>query len=142
MRETSAKRQAPFVLTPLRYAALLRRYALQPVLYIRPHHVGTGDRIFPGISFTAKVKRQPFYHITFAAIPMGIFSLLAVLTAAGRRVDSLNHRAHLNMILLLTASTYRIASGRGLPAINYLTSELHALEFLLLALLRRSLGPS
>lgn len=96
----------------------IREYSLEPQLYIRAHLVGTGERTFPGISFSAKVARHPFYHIVFAAVPMGLFSLLALLTGAGRQIDSLGHRAHLNMILVLTAAAYRIASSRGLPPIN------------------------
>lgn len=99
-----------------------REYDVVEELYIRPHLVGTGDRTFPGISFTAKVKRHPFYHIVYAAVPMGIFALIAVLTSASRKIENLNHRAHLNMILVLTAATYRVASARQLPPINYFTA--------------------
>lgn len=119
--DITVAKDCKIALTCMQLCPPIKEYRLHPVLYIRPHLVGTGDRIFPGVSFTCKVARHPFYHVIFAAIPMGIFSLLSVLTTAGRRVDSLSHRAHLSMILLLTASTYRIAAGRGLPAINYLT---------------------
>ena len=105
-------------LTCFKLCPPIKEYELSRSLYMRAHLVGTGDRMFPGISFTAKVVRNPFSHVICAALPMAIFSLLSVLTSAGRRVESLNHRAHINMILLLTASTYHIAASRGLPAIN------------------------
>jgi len=108
-------------MTCLKLCPPIKEYSLAPHLFIRPHLVGTGERTFPGISFTAKVNRHPFYNVVFAAIPMGLFALLSVLTAGSRRIENLNHRAHLSMILVLTAAAYRIASSRGLPPINYLT---------------------
>ena len=100
-----------------------REFVVEPLLYIRSHLAGAGDRKFPGLSITAKVKRKPFFHLVHQAIPMTLFSLLAVCTAAGRRVDQISHRAHLTMILVLTAATYRIASSRVMPAINYVSAQ-------------------
>lgn len=47
------------------------------------------------------MRRHPFYHLVFAAVPMGFFALLAVLTCAGRKVESLNHRAVSAAVLAL-----------------------------------------
>ena len=86
-----------------------REWSVVPELCVRPNVVGTGDRAFPGVSFTAKVVRTPFYYLIYSAAPFGMFSLLAVLTGATRSVSELALRSQLALMLVLTASTYRIA---------------------------------
>jgi len=102
-----------------------KEWSVMPEMYIRPHTVGTGLRSFPGIEFTAKCVRQPFYHLVYLAAPFGIFNLIAVLTCSTRRLADASHRAQLSLMLVLTVSTYRIAIGNKLPPINYLTTMDH-----------------
>jgi hypothetical protein len=55
-------------------------------------------------------------------VDAGLFSLLAVMTSFGRRVDGLDNRSGTVITLLLTASTYRIAITNRQPPISYLTT--------------------
>ena len=99
-----------------------REWEVANELHVRSHLVGTGDRQFPGISFTARATRQPFYHLVFLASPMGFFSLLSVLNAVClRRREALNHRSQMALTLVLTMSAYRVAASAKLPPVSYFT---------------------
>lgn len=97
------------------------QWAVSPELHVRSHDVGWGDRSFPAISFTAKVTQKPFYYLVYLAAPFGIFSLVSILTGSTRRDESLDNRAQLTLMQMLTAATYQMAITNKLPPIQYLT---------------------
>ena len=99
-----------------------KEYTLLTHLHVQAHLVGHSDsRRFPGVSFSAQVKREAFFHLLYQALPMTVFSLLATLCAAGRRISQSSHRAHMCMVLVLTTATYRIGSSKNMPPVSYLT---------------------
>ena len=81
------------------------------------------ERVFPAIAFTAEVTRKPLYHVLNLALPMGLFSLLSLVQAMVNANDAsaLNHRAQLTLMMVLTASAYKMAIAGKLPPISYLT---------------------
>lgn len=52
---------------------------------------------------------------------MGVFSLLSLLQFTVRSPTRVDHRAQLTLMMVLTASTYKMAIAGKLPAIAYLT---------------------
>ena len=98
-----------------------KQWELKHEMRARPHLIGTGDRKFPAISLSAMVQRKPFYHIINMAVPFSCFSMLAVLQCTVWTVDSVNHRAQLSMMLVLTGAAYKMAISNKLPPIHYLT---------------------
>jgi len=81
------------------------------------------ERVFPALAFTAEVRRKPLYHVLNLALPMGCFSLLSLLQALvdNNSEGSINHRAQLTLMMVLTASAYKMAIAGKLPPISYLT---------------------
>ena len=53
--------------------------------------------------------------------PMGFFSLLSVLQCTVWDTAALNHRAQLSLMLVLTASAFRVAISSKTPPVAYLT---------------------
>lgn len=119
--EIDVDNTAALTMTCIRLCPPNREWIVEPVLHVSPQLIGTGDRSFPGISFTTKVTREPFYYLVYFAAPFGIFSMLAVLTTCRRSLDDVGDRAQNGLVLTLTVATYRIAIGRQLPRIAYLT---------------------
>ena len=81
------------------------------------------DRIFPAISFTAHVKRRPMYHVLNTVVPMGLFSVLALVQAINDKDDAsnVNSRSSATLGLVLTASAYKVAIAGKMPPVSYLT---------------------
>ena len=141
----SVAEDAKITMTCLTLCPPSKEWDLSPELHVRSHLVGAGGREFPGISFTARATRQPAYHITFLAAPMGFFSLLSVLNAVclRRKVD-LNHRFQMATTLVLTTAAYRVAASARLPPVSYFTmldhySVANAMIVLLVAIETRTL---
>lgn len=63
------------------------------------------DRVFPSMSVTVRVRRQPNFVIINLMIPIGLISLLALLQGAVTGVAELNHRAQLTAVMVLIATT-------------------------------------
>ena len=101
-----------------------RQWTLAPELRVLAHRIGSGDRKFPALSFTARVYRMPRYFVLYMGAPPCLFSLLAVLQnfvgwflgQAGA-----HPRAQLSLMLVLTASAYQMAISNKLPPVSYLT---------------------
>jgi len=104
-------------------------YNLRPTLLIYTHMVGSeADRLFPTISMTALVHRRALFFTINAGVPFALFSLLSVLQFAAMPVrdgekdwGSINHRAQLSLMMVLTVSAYKMAVGGKLPALSYFT---------------------
>ena len=81
------------------------------------------DRVFPALSITAQVKRKPMYHILNLAMPMGLFSVLSLMQAAcnANTEGSINHRHQMTLMMVLTATSYKMAIAGKLPPVSYLT---------------------
>ena len=81
------------------------------------------DRVFPALSITAQVKRKPMYHILNLAMPMGLFSVLSLMQAAcnANTEGSINHRHQMTLMMVLTATAYKMAIAGKLPPVSYLT---------------------
>lgn len=81
------------------------------------------ERVFPALAFTAEARRKPLYHVLNLAVPMGCFSLLSLLqTMVNENTEgSINHRAQLTLMMVLTASAYKMAIAGKLPPVAYLT---------------------
>eukprot|EP00322_Chrysochromulina_rotalis_P009864 CAMPEP_0115864582 /NCGR_PEP_ID=MMETSP0287-20121206/19275_1 /TAXON_ID=412157 /ORGANISM="Chrysochromulina rotalis, Strain UIO044" /LENGTH=469 /DNA_ID=CAMNT_0003319057 /DNA_START=17 /DNA_END=1426 /DNA_ORIENTATION=- len=91
---------------------------------LRPHLVGSDrERMFPTLSFTMLVRRKSNYFVMNAVLPFLCFSALSLaqLCVTASQESSLNHRAQLTMMLVLTCATYKMAISNKLPAISYLT---------------------
>ena len=99
-----------------------KEWYLERELVLTPHRIGSGDREFPAMSFTAMVTRKPFYTIVQMALPMGLFSLLSVLQPlCVQDAVEYSHRAQLSLMLLLTYTSFKMAIANKLPEINYMT---------------------
>ena len=111
------------------------QYYLNPNLFLRTHEIGADEeRMFPAISFACIVTRRPTYFTMNATIPFGFFSLLSLFQFAVQpvphgsfepvqqqgRVDmaAINHRSQLSLMLVLTASAYKMAISGRLPGIS------------------------
>ena len=81
------------------------------------------DRVFPALSITAQVKRKPMYHVLNLALPMGLFSGLSMLQAAcnANTEGSINHRHQMTLMMVLTATSFKMAIAGKLPPVSYLT---------------------
>ena len=81
------------------------------------------DRVFPAISVTAQVKRKPLYHVLNLAVPMGLFSFLSAIQAIcnNNTEGSINHRHQMTLMMVLTATSYKMAIAGKLPPVSYLT---------------------
>ena len=88
---------------------------------MRVHLVGTGSRLFPGISFTTTVRRSALYHILHLAVPMMVFSLLSILQGAVEAPANVAHRAQMALTLVLTTVAYKMVIANKLPPVSYLT---------------------
>ena len=90
--------------------------------------------MFPAFSFACIVTRRPTYFTMNATIPFVFFSLLSLFQFAVQpvphgsfepvhqlgRVDmaAINHRSQLSLMLVLTASAYKMAISGRLPGIS------------------------
>jgi len=81
------------------------------------------DRVFPTLSLTAQVKRKPMYHVLNLAVPMGLFSVLSLIQAMcnANTEGSINHRHQMTLMMVLTATSYKMAIAGKLPPVSYLT---------------------
>ena len=81
------------------------------------------DRVFPTLSVTAQVKRKPLYHVLNLAMPMGLFSFLSLIQAMcdANTEGSINHRHQMTLMMVLTATSYKMAIAGKLPPVSYLT---------------------
>ena len=81
------------------------------------------DRVFPALSITAQVKRKPMYHVLNLAMPMGLFSALSLIQAMcnANTEGSINHRHQMTLMMVLTATSYKMAIAGKLPPVSYLT---------------------
>ena len=81
------------------------------------------DRVFPALSITAQVKRKPMYHVLNLAMPMGLFSALSVIQSMcnANTEGSINHRHQMTLMMVLTATSYKMAIAGKLPPVSYLT---------------------
>ena len=81
------------------------------------------DRVFPALSVTAQVERKPMYHVLNLAMPMGLFSFLSLIQAMCNEntEGSINHRHQMTLMMVLTATSYKMAIAGKLPPVSYLT---------------------
>ena len=81
------------------------------------------DRVFPALSLTAQVERKPMYHVLNLAMPMGLFSFLSLIQAMCNEntEGSINHRHQMTLMMVLTATSYKMAIAGKLPPVSYLT---------------------
>ena len=81
------------------------------------------DRVFPAVSVTAQVERKPMYHVLNLAMPMGLFSFLSLIQAMCNEntEGSINHRHQMTLMMVLTATSYKMAIAGKLPPVSYLT---------------------
>ena len=101
-----------------------KEWQLVPELHMRTFNFGEAystDRVFSALTITATVRRRPFYAVLNFCIPMGLFSLLSLLQGSVTDANELNHRAQLTMVMVLTATAFKMAIAGKLPAISYLT---------------------
>ena len=122
-----------------------KEWSIERHLIISPGLIGTGDREFPSMAFTATATRVPYFHILNLAVPMGLFSLLSVAQCYVTDATDVNHRAQLSLMLVLTASAYKMAIANKLPAIAYMTmldsyTLWNFLVIIVIALESRSVG--
>ena len=85
------------------------------------------QRSFPTIDIIALVKRRQEYYQVNAALPFSAFSLLSLLQFAVQPlqhytgdfdITGINHRSQLSLMLVLTASAYKMAISGRLPGIS------------------------
>ena len=84
---------------------------------------GDPSRLFPTLNISVLVKRRSTYFVVNAIVPFMLFTVLSLsqfcVTASSE--GSLNHRAQLTLMLVLTVAAYKMSVGGKLPAITYLT---------------------
>jgi len=102
-----------------------KEWEVSPVLRCKPFTLGEdyaeADRQFPAIGLTVRVKRKPFYHVLNLAVPMSLFSLIIVMQAMVTERASFAHRAQMTIMMVLTATTFKVAIAGKLPPVSYLT---------------------
>ena len=103
-----------------------REWIVAKRLTIRSFNIGEEygtDRVFPALSLTAQVERKPMYHVLNLAMPMGLFSSLSIIQAMcnDNTEASINHRHQMTLMMVLTATSYKMAIAGKLPPISYLT---------------------
>jgi hypothetical protein len=102
-----------------------REWAVADRVHFRTHNLGAeykSDRVFPALNITARVSRRPLYHVLNLAVPMGLFSLLSLFQGLTEDEEaSINHRAQLTLMMVLTASAYKMAIANKMPPVSYLT---------------------